>query len=84
MKNQTIETIRENLNSFRGAWPTVCSETGLDYSWLTKFAQGKIPNPGFIKIQALNDYFTEIEARKASGRCIACGAVKRQKHTESQ
>jgi hypothetical protein len=29
----------------------------LDYSWLTKFAQGKIPNPGYAKISVLADHF---------------------------
>lgn len=54
--SNTIDTIREDLNGLRGTWPKVCEETGLDYSWLTKFAQGKIPKPGFDKIETLRAY----------------------------
>ena len=52
-----IEFIRDRLNACKGTWPKVCEETGLDYSWLTKFAQGKIPNPGYAKISTLKGHF---------------------------
>lgn len=53
----TIQIIKDRLESSKGTWPSVCEQTGLDYSWLTKFAQGKIPNPGYAKVSALADHF---------------------------
>lgn len=52
-----IDFVRESLNNNKGTWPAVCEETGLDYSWLTKFAQGKIPNPGYQRVDALAKHF---------------------------
>ena len=52
----TIEQIKAALDSRRGTWRQVCEDTGLDYSWLTKFAQGQIKNPGYRKIQTLAGY----------------------------
>ncbi len=53
----TINFIKQRLDECKGNWPAVCEQTGLDYSWLTKFAQGKIPNPGFAKVQTLAAHF---------------------------
>jgi len=49
----TITRIRASLQSRRGDWPTICSRTGLSYWWLTKFAQGRIAEPGLSKIERL-------------------------------
>jgi hypothetical protein len=53
----TIQFIRNSLEDSKGNWPQICEETGIDYSWLTKFAQGLIPNPGYRKVDALAMHF---------------------------
>ncbi len=58
----TINQVKQSLEARRGTWPRVCEETGLDYSWLTKFAQGKIPNPGYKHIETLRQYFEKAAA----------------------
>lgn len=55
----TITTIRESLQSRRGDWPLICSTTGLSYWWLTKFAQGRIREPGLSKIERLQAYIAK-------------------------
>ncbi len=45
------------LQAHKGKWPIVCEETGLDYSWLCKFAQGDIPNASYKRVKKLADYF---------------------------
>ncbi len=35
----------------------VGTDTGLDYSWLVKFANGKIPGASYIKVKKLADHF---------------------------
>jgi hypothetical protein len=34
----------------------MCRQTGLSYGWVTKFAQGKISEPGLRKVEALQRY----------------------------
>lgn len=35
----------------------IARDTALDYSWLSKLAQRRIPDPSVNKIQKLADYF---------------------------
>lgn len=53
------DTIREELQARKGDWPKICSETGISYWWLTKFAQGRIDNPGVKHLESLRTYFSE-------------------------
>lgn len=39
------------LQSRKGEWPTLARAADVSYSWLTKFAQGHIPNPGINTMQ---------------------------------
>lgn len=52
----TATRIRSSLQARRGDWPTICEQTGLSYWWLTKFAQGRIREPGLSKIERLQAY----------------------------
>jgi len=62
MTTNTLETIRGELNARKGQWPAICERTGLDYSWLQKFAQGRIKNPGYGKIDSLSrDLFAVVD-----------------------
>lgn len=53
----TVTLLRAQLRSRRGGWPGICKTTGLGYDWLTKFAQGRIAEPGLSKIEKLQRYF---------------------------
>lgn len=55
----TITKIRSDLQSRKGDWPAICARTGLSYWWLTKFAQGRIREPGLSKIERLQAYIAE-------------------------
>jgi hypothetical protein len=52
-----ITTIRSELVARKGEWPTVCRQTNLSYWWVTKFAQGRIENPGVRKLETLQAHF---------------------------
>lgn len=64
------QTLAE-LGRRRGRWPVICRDTGLDYQWLTKLAQGRIDDPGIKKIQRLHDYFM---AQPGVSRCSTAEA----------
>lgn len=59
MKSNILTPTLAELASRRGQWPAICRSTGLDYDWLTKLAQGRIADPGVLKIQRLASYFSE-------------------------
>lgn len=48
---------RAELNARKGDWPAICRELDLSYWWVTKFAQGRIPEAGVTKVEKLHDYF---------------------------
>jgi hypothetical protein len=52
----TVQALRKELADRRGIWREICAATGLSYWWLTKFAQGRIGEPGLSKIEALQAY----------------------------
>lgn len=49
----------------RGDWAEIAAGSGVSYSWLSKFANGHIPNPGFATLCKLHDYLKQRPARKA-------------------
>lgn len=57
-----VEYVLSELASRKGTWPAIAramdpAAPDSYYSWLTKFAQGRIPDPSVNKIQELADYF---------------------------
>lgn len=62
----TLTQVRTALKSRRGEWPTLCNATGLSYWWLTKFAQGRIRDPGLSKIERLQDYIAANPVRASA------------------
>ena len=62
----TITTLRNDLNRRKGDWPTLCKATGLSYHWLTKFAQGKIAEPGIRKAEKVQAYIAEHPLQNAA------------------
>ena len=62
MDTPILEFVLTELNARKGRWPDICKALpSIQYSWLTKLAQGKIPAPGVQKIQILADYFRGIK-----------------------
>lgn len=52
----TATQLRASLQRRRGDWPALCKATGLSYWWVTKFAQGRIREPGLSKVEKLQGY----------------------------
>lgn len=59
MQSETVQKVRDQLNARKGDWPSICQATGLGYSWLCKFAQGRIPSPGVVKIEKLSSHLSQ-------------------------
>ncbi|PVX77194.1 hypothetical protein [Paraburkholderia unamae] len=52
-----VLSVRAELNARKGEWPAICKRTGLSYWWLIKYAQGRIDNPGVLKLEKLMEHF---------------------------
>lgn len=46
------------LSSRRGEWKEIAVGSGVSYSWLSKYANGHIPNPGFGTLKRLHAYLS--------------------------
>jgi transcriptional regulator with XRE-family HTH domain len=46
------------LESRRGDWQQIAAGAEVSYSWLSKFANGHIDNPGFATLKRLHAYLS--------------------------
>ncbi|MEJ7808518.1 MAG: hypothetical protein WKG03_21675 [Telluria sp.] len=60
-----LAQIRSQLVTRRGQWPSICEATGLNYWWITKFAQGRIADPASQKIAKLTAHLSDLDAGEA-------------------
>lgn len=58
-----ITTVRSQLLARKGSWPAICEKAGVSYSWLTKYAQGKITNPGSRQLEAVSRCLGEADTQ---------------------
>lgn len=61
-----IAAARERLQKFQGQYVQIARRFDLSYSWVSKFAQGKLTNPTARNFSALQEALSTLEAEKAS------------------
>lgn len=61
----TDESVLKLLLARKGEWQTVAKASGISYSWLSKFCNGHIPNPGYATLRQLHTYLTQETAEAA-------------------
>ena len=63
MENALDIEVRKLLGAKKGEWQAIASQTGISYSWLSKFFNGHIENPGYQTLKGLHDFLTaEVKA----------------------
>lgn len=60
MNKPLDETVKTILSSRRGEWPAIAKDAKVSYSWLSKFVNGHIPNPG---LATLKKVYESVERR---------------------
>lgn len=55
------QQVRRLLNSRKGQWKVIAAATGISYSWVAKFAQGHISNPGYQRLRNLRNHLVAEE-----------------------
>ena len=48
------QIVAKGLDARRGSWRDIAKQSGVSYSWLSKFANGRIPNPGYATLCKLH------------------------------
>lgn len=69
MEKPMLTQVLDDLAACKGQWAEIARElepsnTVSFYSWLTKLAQGRIPEPSVNRVQRLYDYFRSRDARQ--------------------
>lgn len=50
------DEIREALIERKGDWHSIANGSGVSYSWLSKFVNERIPNPGYDTLRSLHTF----------------------------
>jgi hypothetical protein len=53
------------LEQRRGDWPAIAEGSNVSYSWLSKFANGHIQNPGLVTLRELHQFLTKFQKEVA-------------------
>ena len=61
MSTNLDEMVLQLLKDRKGDWLAVAERSGVSYSWLSKFVNGHIPNPGFATLTKLHQSLTGTE-----------------------
>lgn len=54
------------LAARRGEWPEISYEAKVSHSWISKFVNGHITNPGYRTLLDLRRYLIERESKQSS------------------
>jgi transcriptional regulator with XRE-family HTH domain len=68
--------VKALLEARRGDWQKVADGSGVSYSWLSKFANGHIENPGYATLKKLFEHLTEAAAPPFSSAAKASAAAR--------
>lgn len=66
MTSSLVEQTRASLTRYHGRYPEIGRKAKLSYSWVTKFAQGRVPNPTIRNIEALRKTLAELDAARVA------------------
>lgn len=56
--------VREMLEARKGDWALIAEGSNVSYSWLSKFVNGHIPNPGYGTLKGVHQFLTTPQADK--------------------
>ena len=59
MTHQLDSEVRALLDARRGDWKAIADGSGVSYSWLSKFFNEHIDNPGYGTLTKLHAYLTK-------------------------
>lgn len=67
MTNNLDQEVLTMLEARRGDWAAVSTAAGVSYSWLSKFANGHIQNPGYSTLKRLLEALVSTQPTTTQG-----------------
>ena len=64
--NLTQKTIA-SLADHQGSWPEIARQCQVSYSWVCKFANGKIPDPSALRVERVAIYLKKHGRKPTAG-----------------
>lgn len=64
MSTELDQQVKAALSARKGQWEEVATQTGVSYSWISKFMNGHIKNPGFATLKSLHSVLCVRKPRK--------------------
>lgn len=60
MEQLLDQKVRESLRAHRGNWAEIATCAKVSHSWISKFVNGHIPNPGYGRLQRLAEHLAAL------------------------
>jgi hypothetical protein len=54
-----IQDVKKRLMARKGDWLEISKSAGISYSWIVKFADDQITNPGYLTLLKLRSHLTK-------------------------
>ena len=55
------DLVRAQLLERRGEWPNIAKQADVSHSWISKFVNKRIPNPGYATLARLNEFMNSAQ-----------------------
>ena len=69
------DLVRAQLLERRGEWPNIAKQADVSHSWISKFVNKRIPNPGYATLARLNEFMNSEEKHPPALSQQAQGAI---------
>ena len=72
------DLVRAQLLERRGEWPNIAKQADVSHSWISKFVNKRIPNPGYATLARLSEFMNSEEKHPPAPTQQAKDAIKNE------
>lgn len=72
------DLVRAQLLERRGEWPNIAKQADVSHSWISKFVNKRIPNPGYATLARLNEFMNSEQKQPPALSQQAQAAIKNE------
>ena len=72
------DLVRAQLLERRGEWPKIAKQADVSHSWISKFVNKRIPNPGYATLARLREFMNSEQNQPPALSQQAQAAIKNE------
>ena len=72
------DLVRAQLLERRGEWPNIAKQADVSHSWISKFVNKRIPNPGYATLARLSEFMNSEQKHPPALTQQAQAAIKNE------